>query len=414
MASQCVSGGCTKDGKRCQTCGWPLPPSRGVKPRKYCSKACAKGYLPKPAVTACRVCGCEIKQDRHGRTKTLCSKKCRNIAGKTPKQHVCKKCGDTFLSPRAKKDFCSDSCRFGVRLSDSVPCKMCGEGFVRARHDQKLCSPPCREKAKLAALKAARDSSEKRAKKYNCLNCGINFKRRRYKSGACSCQKKYCSRECAFEARRLKKSCAARPLEVAGQLASWFVSWGDDDWPRVYPCVECGAECRQRKAASIARPLCRRCDRNHPKPMPCEMCGIEIDGRGRRKRCRECSRAVLKDQRRANRKKRRRKHGAACNFRQRCKKYGAPYTSVSRKAVMDRNRWKCQLCGEKLLDRYTTIMGTKTPHPRSPTIDHIVPLSFGPTSPGHVFDNCQAACFECNSHRGVKPIDSFVSAMRRD
>lgn len=75
---------------------------------------------------------------------------------------------------------------------------------------------------------------------------------------------------------------------------------------------------------------------------------------------------------------------------------------------MNRDKWKCQLCGDNLLDRYTTIMGTRTPHPRSPTIDHIVPLSFGPTSPGHVFDNCQAACFECNSHRGTKSIDSFV------
>lgn len=388
-----------------------MPPSLGFKPRKYCSKACAKGYPPKPCTVPCRACGCEIKQDRHGRTKTLCSKKCRNVADNLPKKHVCKKCGEVFLSPRTKKDFCSDSCRFGVRLSDSVPCKVCGGGFVRTRHGQKCCSPGCREEARKIAGQATRDRNAKRAKKYTCLNCGELFQRKRFKSGNISCQRKYCTRECAFEARKLKKPCAVRPLEVAGQLASWFMSWGDDYWPRVYPCAECGTRCVQRKAEPTAKPLCYGCWRRQPKPpkpMPCEMCGVEIDGRGGRRRCDDCRRVAALKQRRDAKKRRRQKHGAACTFRQRCKRYGAPYTSVSKKAVMDRDRWKCQLCGEKLLDRFTTIMGTRTPHPRSPTIDHIVPLSFGPTSPGHVFDNCQAACFECNSHRGTKPIDSFV------
>lgn len=75
---------------------------------------------------------------------------------------------------------------------------------------------------------------------------------------------------------------------------------------------------------------------------------------------------------------------------------------------MDRDGWKCQICGESLLRGYTLLPGTRTPHPLSPTIDHIVPLSFGPSSPGHVIDNCQAACWECNCRRGATPLDSFA------
>ena len=103
------------------------------------------------------------------------------------------------------------------------------------------------------------------------------------------------------------------------------------------------------------------------------------------------------------------KHGNDCTFRQRCKKYGCPYTKVSKQAVMERDDWKCRLCGHKLLDKFTTVIGTRTPHPRSPTIDHVVPLSFGPSSPGHVFDNCQAACWKCNCERGTEDADSFAA-----
>jgi 5-methylcytosine-specific restriction endonuclease McrA len=81
---------------------------------------------------------------------------------------------------------------------------------------------------------------------------------------------------------------------------------------------------------------------------------------------------------------------------------------VTRSAVMDRDGWECQLCGSPLLESFCKIPGTNTPHPRSPTIDHIIPLSHGAASPGHVFDNCQAACWQCNCQRGAESVDSFA------
>lgn len=89
--------------------------------------------------------------------------------------------------------------------------------------------------------------------------------------------------------------------------------------------------------------------------------------------------------------------------------YSVPYTKVSKVAVMERDGWRCVFCGTRLLNKYTTLLGSRTPHPRSPTIDHIVPLSFGPGTPGHVFDNCQAACWACNCERGTEDVDSFAA-----
>ena len=60
---------------------------------------------------------------------------------------------------------------------------------------------------------------------------------------------------------------------------------------------------------------------------------------------------------------------------------------VSRHEVFERDGYRCHLCGRKT-DRRQTV-----PHPRSPTIDHIVPLARGGK---HERSNCRTACFRCN------------------
>ncbi|MGW0920379.1 HNH endonuclease [Streptomyces sp. NPDC002755] len=59
-----------------------------------------------------------------------------------------------------------------------------------------------------------------------------------------------------------------------------------------------------------------------------------------------------------------------------------------------RNGWICQLCGI-LVDR-----AIRFPKPLSASLDHIVPLSHGPGTPGHVATNCQLAHLGCNSSKG--------------
>jgi hypothetical protein len=275
---------------------------------------------------------------------------------------------------------------------DVKTCPVCGEGLPAPARgkNRKYCSSTCRGKA--------------RARSYSCLCCGVEFNRKRYPSGAVSCQKKYCSRECAFEARRRKLPAAQRPLEIASKLANWFLSWHAEATRKIThttkPCERCGAVSVFKVDA--AERVCARC----VSVRPCAACGAEV--RRPFRFCQRCGPTNSAEKKREIRRRRRKKHGHDCTFRQRCKKYGAVYTNVSKKAVMGRDRWRCKICGVRLLMSYTLIMGTRTPHPRCPTIDHIIPLSLGKAGQGHVFDNCQAACWQCNCLRGATPLHSFV------
>lgn len=60
---------------------------------------------------------------------------------------------------------------------------------------------------------------------------------------------------------------------------------------------------------------------------------------------------------------------------------------VSLEYLFERDKGRCQLCG------YELSMDTKRPDPRTPTRDHIIPLSRGGT---HERKNMQLACDVCN------------------
>lgn len=60
---------------------------------------------------------------------------------------------------------------------------------------------------------------------------------------------------------------------------------------------------------------------------------------------------------------------------------------VDRRLVFEADGYRCHLCGRK------TLPTKKVPHPRAPTVDHIVPLAKGGK---HERKNCRTACFRCN------------------
>lgn len=62
--------------------------------------------------------------------------------------------------------------------------------------------------------------------------------------------------------------------------------------------------------------------------------------------------------------------------------------------VFSRDRWRCQRCGRKCLRRFS-----HSHLDRSPTLDHIIPLSKGGP---HTLANCQLLCWACNSNKGDK------------
>lgn len=57
-----------------------------------------------------------------------------------------------------------------------------------------------------------------------------------------------------------------------------------------------------------------------------------------------------------------------------------------------RDGYRCHLCNRK------TDPTKRVPHPRAPTLDHVIPLSCGGT---HEPLNCRTACYICNTRKGA-------------
>lgn len=110
-------------------------------------------------------------------------------------------------------------------------------------------------------------------------------------------------------------------------------------------------------------------------------------------RCAECSaasRAHLREWRNENRDRWRelRRRG---NRKRRAAKRGAesePYTTAE---IMERDGWRCGICRKRIGKTL------KHPHPRSGSIDHIIPLSVGGDD---TLANVQAAHLSCNVAKG--------------
>jgi hypothetical protein len=93
---------------------------------------------------------------------------------------------------------------------------------------------------------------------------------------------------------------------------------------------------------------------------------------------------------------------------ERCIEYNVPYDpSITRPVVYAQSGWKCHLCGKKVSRRL------KYPHPKSASLDHIVPLSWRKDSPGHVWGNVALAHLRCNQSKGARFAGSTKPAPRR-
>ena len=93
---------------------------------------------------------------------------------------------------------------------------------------------------------------------------------------------------------------------------------------------------------------------------------------------------------------------------ERCIEYGVPYDpSITRPVVYAQSGWKCHLCGKRVSRRL------KYPHPKSASLDHIVPLSWRKDSPGHVWGNVALAHLRCNQSKGARFAGSTRPAPRK-
>ena len=84
---------------------------------------------------------------------------------------------------------------------------------------------------------------------------------------------------------------------------------------------------------------------------------------------------------------------AIAKDRRRARKKAAYVADVYRKKVWQLDGYRCHLCGKK------TDPTKQAPHPKAPTIDHVIPLAAGGT---HEPANCRTAHFICNSRKGAR------------
>ena len=147
-------------------------------------------------------------------------------------------------------------------------------------------------------------------------------------------------------------------------------------------CSQCGAIIPDRGSpawATVSRPgapspFCApECTPGSGPADGCSDCGATVP-RGR-KRCDDCKlRAAVEAKRRKRRAERARRRGVTHE----------PYTLAE---IASRDRRTCQLC------RRRVAMTKTVPHPKAPTIDHVLPIAAGGQD---IRANVQLAHFECN------------------
>lgn len=81
----------------------------------------------------------------------------------------------------------------------------------------------------------------------------------------------------------------------------------------------------------------------------------------------------------------------AIHSRHNLRKRAAFVADVSPMAIFARDGYRCHICRRKTNKRKAV------PHPKAPTIDHLIPVSLGGT---HEPSNVATACFLCNSTKG--------------
>lgn len=235
-------------------------------------------------------------------------------------------------------------------------CEYCGQEFEPKKYagnKQRFCTEICNRKWYYANPKY---------KPRTCKNCGRSFVPKR-------CDRlTFCTRECFFESVKAKP--VEKPLLVCVVCGREF----DGRQDRKY----CSDECMKARERQRAKKTFVSVKETNPYiEKVCKHCGSTFSTNyyaTRKEFCsHKCSKKYTKGQRRYQ------KRG----------QYVAP---ISINQVYLRDGGRCQLCGKKVNKKLLV------PHPLSPTIDHIIPLSQGGT---HEPVNVQLAHFICNSKRSA-------------
>lgn len=277
---------------------------------------------------------------------------------------VCRGCGEA-LAPTAggrPRSWCSERCaklhrpRVGrVYGSTTRACEVCGSSYRYSHAAQRTCGRTC-------GVQLRRAESMQRT----CLTCGQAFA-----STSAGKAADYCSTRCQPSRRRPRP---ARP--------AWSVR-----------CAACCQEFETRHVRRYCSPPCaaagkKLTDRRYQQSRPrvgrrCQSCATQI---AQGNKCDAC---------RPNRSQRRR----ADKRRRRALKLGVATERYTLADIAVRDRRTCQLCRKRVA------MTRSVPHPKAPTIDHVVPLAEGGSD---LRSNVQLAHFLCNSRKSNRGIQQLT------
>lgn len=234
----------------------------------------------------------------------------------------------------------------------------------------------------------AREANARARNTRVCPQCGEAFlpAKRSSKQVAAGYQQTHCSRECLSSSLRGQAvSLSKARFELLRVLVSRkecrccgsvFVARSDSH-------VMCSDQCRAEDARLVARRRNEERNQRDRTPRLCRECGLSFSpeyGNKRRDFCsQDCGDAFRARVDRAKRRPR---------------KAGVLVTSVDPLVVLNRDGWRCYLCGEETPEE---LRGTW--HPRAPEVDHVVPLIDGGE---HSYANTACACRECNHAKSLR------------
>lgn len=202
-----------------------------------------------------------------------------------------------------------------------------------------------------------------------CTLCGESFSRPCRRSHAQWNRMRFCSSRCANTWRARQQHKLATTTRREGER---WARW----WERQRR-VEDRADIKDALTPLVLGPRCKLKDRPTPRLFigsSCRGCGtswVQYAKRDDSDLCSACTKMKWR-----------------MNHRKRAKHYGVAYEFIDPHRVFAADGYRCQLCERKTRGSF--------PNPRSPTIDHIIPMSVGGP---HLRHNVQTACFRCNTRK---------------
>lgn len=217
-----------------------------------------------------------------------------------------------------------------------------------------------------------------RHKVLTCESCGETFESARGRA-------RFCSQRCGKRSRQTMPcaQCGGPVWRGRGSLPQGEATCRACRGAK--SCIVCqnpftGGGKRVTCSAACAAVRQRDANRRPRATRPCTGCGTPVSKHGKAL-CGPCA------------KERLRAHYQAKNRRRRALKRQSdaePYTTTE---IAARDRYRCGLCGKKVS------MQLAAPHPRSPSIDHVIPIAEGG---GDVRANVQLAHWICNVRKGAR------------